>query len=322
MTPAADLRHAAALLLLLLPGVAAAQEPLGWLVRMEQALRELDYEGRFVYVHGHTIESLHLVHTVRDGRTRERLTSLNDAKREVVRDEDATTCIMPDLGTVSVGPRHKQRPGGLVPLEAGQVGESYEVRLEGQGRVAGRSATYLSLKPRDRYRYGYRVALDDATALPLRTELIDERGVPLVQTLFVDLRVGPEVPAVAEAAAPPADAERGAVGKSSAAVREARPPWSFADLPPGFRLAMATRRTLPGDGRELQHLVLTDGLASVSVYIAAPGGHDLDGEAAVGPVNAFGARVAGFQATALGEVPPATLKALVEALRAQPGAGG
>jgi sigma-E factor negative regulatory protein RseB len=85
---------------------------------------------------------------------------------------------------------------------------------------------------------------------------------------------------------------------------------------------MATRRTLPGDGRELQHLVLTDGLASVSVYIATPGGHDLDGEAAVGPVNAFGARVGGFQATALGEVPPATLKALVGALRAQPGVGG
>jgi sigma-E factor negative regulatory protein RseB len=221
-----------------------------------------------------------------------------------------------------VGPRHKQRPGGVVPLEAGQVGESYEVRLEGQGRVAGRSATYLSLKPRDRYRYGYRVALDDATALPLRTELVDERGVPLVQTLFVDLRVGPEVPAVAETAVPAADAERNAVAKAAAPVRETRPPWSFTDLPPGFRLAMATRRTLPGDGRELQHLVLTDGLASVSVYIATPGGHDLDGEAAVGPVNAFGARVGGFQATALGEVPPATLKALVGALRAQPGVGG
>lgn len=321
MTPGADLWRAAGLVWLLLPGVAAAEEPTAWLTRMEQALRDLDYEGRLVYVHGHTIESLHLVHTVRDGRTRERLTSLNDAKREVVRDEEATTCIMPDLGTVSVGPRRTQRPGGLVALEAAQVADSYEVRLDGQGRVAGRSATYLSLLPRDRYRYGYRMALDEATALPLRTELVDERGVPLVQTLFVDLRVGPEVAAVAEAAAP-ADAERGALDKSSAPVRDARPPWSFASLPPGFRLAMATRRTLPGDGRELQHLVLTDGLASVSVYISAPGGHDLDGEAAVGPVNAFGARVGAFQATALGEVPPATLKALVGALRAQPEAGG
>ena len=315
MTRAAERCGVAALLWLLLLGAAAAADAMGWLTRMDQALRELDYEGRFVYVHGHNVESLHLVHTVRDGHERERLTSLNDAAREVVRDDDATTCIMPDTGTVSIGPRHPHRRGGLIGLQPQHVGEAYEARVDGPGRVAGRSAVLVSLVPRDRYRYGYRLALDDVTALPLRTEVLDESGVPLVQTLFVDLRVGADVRNVPE----PSPARAGRAGPELAvpALRQTRLPWDFSDLPRGFRLAMAAQRALPGDGRELQHLVFSDGVASVSIYIGAPGSHDLEGEAAVGPVNAFGAKVGEFHATALGEVPPATLKAFVAGLRRQ-----
>ena len=317
MTPAGR-RWRAAALLWLLPGAVAADEAMGWLARMDQALRELNYEGRFVYVQGRTVEALHLVHTVRDGRERERLTSLNDAAREVVRDEDATTCIMPDMGTVSVGPRHPHRRGGVVRLEPEQVGEAYEARLDGRGRVAGRSAVFISLRPRDKFRYGYRLALDDASALPLRTELLDEAGVPLVQTLFVELRVGADVRQGLDADPTVAAAESGGGQRAVPAMREAPLPWAFTDVPPGFRIATATRRALPGVGGELQHVVFSDGVASVSIYIGAPGGYDLAGEATVGPVNAFGARIGEFQATALGEVPPSTLKAFVGGLRAQP----
>lgn len=318
MTPAAR-RWRAALLCWLLPAVAAAaDDPMRWLVRMDQALRELNYEGRFVYVHGQTIEALHLIHTVRDGRERERLTSLNDAAREVVRDEDATTCIMPDMGTVSVGPRYPQRRGGVVRLEPQQLGEAYEARLDGPGRVAGRSAVFLSLVPRDQFRYGYRLALDAASALPLRTELVDEAGAPLVQTLFLDLQVGPDVRPDPDSDPATAAVEGAPPERAAPVLRQAPVPWTFTDLPRGFRLAMATQRNLPGVGRELQHVVFSDGVASVSIYIGAPGYHDLEGEATVGPANAFGARVGEFHATALGEVPPSTLKAFVAGLRPQP----
>jgi len=303
-------------LLCALPATAAADEPMSWLARMDQALRELSYEGRFVYVHGNTVEALHLIHTVRDGRERERLTSLNDAAREVLRDEDATTCIMPDMGTVSVGPRHPKQGRGMLSLEPQQVGEAYEARLDGSGRVAGRSAVFVSLLPRDQFRYGYRLALDGETALPLRTELLDETGAPLVQTMFVDLRVGPEVRDPLEAAV--AAAERGGAERPAPPLQQVPLPWVFADVPRGFRLTMAAQRALPGTGRELQHVVFSDGVASVSIYIGAPGHHDLEGEAAVGPVNAYGAAVGGFHATALGEVPPSTLRAFVTGLRRQP----
>jgi len=303
--------------LLLLPLAVAAEEALDWLARMELALRELNYEGRFVYVHGHAIEAMHLVHTVEGGRERERLSSLNDAAREVVRDDEATTCVMPDTGTVSVGPRHPGRAAGLRALDLAQLGEAYVVRLDGSGRVAGRPAVLLSLEPKDRLRYGYRLALDSETALPLKTTLLDETGAPFVQTMFVDLRVGDAVQSAPDARSKAAPAARAAEPTGVVELGTALP-WEFTDVPPGFRLTTALRRTLPGTGREMEHVVFSDGLASVSVYITAPGDHDLQGEAAVGPVNAYGARIGQHQATALGEVPLTTLESLLAGLRPRP----
>jgi sigma-E factor negative regulatory protein RseB len=314
MTRAAS-RGVAALLGLLLPLGAVADEAMHWLMRMDQAQRELDYEGRFVYVHGHTVEAMHLVHTVANGRERERLVSLNDAAREVLRDDEVTTCVMPETGSVSVGPRHPGRRAGLRTVEPEQVGEAYEARLDGTGRVAGRSAVLISLLPKDRYRYAYRLALDRESALPLKTVLLDESGTPLAQTMFLDLRVGAEVQARAEAQGPAGATEPGASQPMPTIEAAETLPWAFAQVPPGFRLATALRRTLPGTGRELEHVVFSDGVASVSVYITAPGRHDLQGEARVGPVNALGARVADAHATALGEVPFPTLEAFLGGLQ-------
>jgi len=311
MTAGASRLRAAALLFLALPLAAAADEALDWLARMEQALRELNYEGRFVYVHGHAIEAMHLVHTVEGGHERERLSSLNDAAREVLRDDDGMTCVMPDTGTVSVGPRHPGRAAGLRALDLAQLSEAYEARIDGSGRVAGRSAVLLSLEPKDRLRYGYRLALDGETALPLKTTLLDETGAPFVQTMFVDLRVGEGVRPLPDTH-PPAASGAGAVEVDTTL------PWEFTDVPPGFRLTTALRRTLPGTGRAMKHVVFSDGVASVSVYITAPGTNDLQGEAAVGPVNALGVRIADHQATALGEVPIATLRTLLAGLRPRP----
>jgi sigma-E factor negative regulatory protein RseB len=314
MTVGASGLRAAVLLFLALPLAAAADEALDWLSRMEQALRELNYEGRFVYVHGHAIETMHLVHTVDGGRERERLSSLNDAAREVLRDDEGMTCVMPDTGTVSVGPRHPGRAAGLRALDLANLSVAYTARVDGEGRVAGRPAVLLSLEPKDRLRYGYRLALDSETALPLKTTLLDESGAPFVQTMFVDLRVGDEVQTVADAQSPAAPGA-GPTGPAGRVEVDTALPWEFADVPPGFRLTTALRRTLPGTGREMRHVVFSDGVASVSVYITAPGSNDLQGEAAVGPVNAFGVRTADHQATALGEVPVATLQTLLAGLR-------
>src|SRR5256885_5273126 len=45
--------------------------------------------------------------------------------------------------------------------------------------------------------------------------------------------------------------------------------WNAMRLPPGFRMAARSAQTLPGSADPVDHLVFTDGLASVSVFVEA-----------------------------------------------------
>jgi hypothetical protein len=78
---------------------------------------------------------------------------------------------------------------------------------------------------------------------------------------------------------------------------------------------------LPGGPAE--HLVFSDGLASVSVFVER--GHNPDGQrrgddaATLGTSSAYSIAVQGYRITAVGEVPPATVRAIAQAIR---GAGG
>jgi sigma-E factor negative regulatory protein RseB len=81
-------------------------------------------------------------------------------------------------------------------------------------------------------------------------------------------------------------------------------------LPAGF--AMSDRATDPAAAGRMpvEHLVYTDGLASVSVFIEHldAQGERLEGLSRMGAVNAYGTMVAGFQVTAVGEVPGGTVE--------------
>ncbi|MEE8117953.1 MAG: sigma-E factor regulatory protein RseB domain-containing protein, partial [Gammaproteobacteria bacterium] len=68
------------------------KDPAYWLDRMSTALRELNYQGTFVYLHDQKLEAMEIVHRVDADGERERLFSLNGAAREIVRDRDEVKC--------------------------------------------------------------------------------------------------------------------------------------------------------------------------------------------------------------------------------------
>jgi sigma-E factor negative regulatory protein RseB len=72
--------------------------------------------------------------------------------------------------------------------------------------------------------------------------------------------------------------------------------------------------------RPVQHIVLSDGLASVSVFIAKPAGDkDLfEGESQQGSMHAYARRLAGHQITVVGEVPRRTVEMIGSSLRYRP----
>src|SRR5256884_4925347 len=93
-------------------------------------------------------------------------------------------------------------------------------------------------------------------------------------------------------------------------------------LPPGFRMAARSAQTLPGSADPVDHLVFTDGLASVSVFVEAQRRGQADQpavpeSAAVGSSSAFSTVIDGHKITAVGEVPPDTVRFIASQLKAE-----
>jgi sigma-E factor negative regulatory protein RseB len=163
------------------------------LERMAEAVRVLDYQGTFVYLQNNQLEALEIEHRRGESGTRERLFSLNGSAREVVRDGATVTCILPDRDSVLVDQRVAQGSfPDLLGIGIDELAENYRFEWLGHDRVAGRAAQVVAIVPRDNLRYGYRLYLDRDSGLPLKSDLMDEAGDPVEQSMFTSLQVDPE----------------------------------------------------------------------------------------------------------------------------------
>jgi sigma-E factor negative regulatory protein RseB len=85
---------------------------------------------------------------------------------------------------------------------------------------------------------------------------------------------------------------------------------------------MHNRLTADSGKPPAEHIVLTDGLATVSVFLEPLGGAKplLEGPAQMGAMNAFGKVSSDYQVLVVGEVPQATVQMIASALHTAPGA--
>ena len=175
----------------------------------------------------------------------------------------------------------------------------------GDDRIAGRQTSVLNLQPLDDYRYGYRYWLDDDTGVLLKCDLLDEKDEIVEQMMYTSFRNHTEVPRSAFNVP-----ELDGYTKKEFKKDKGKPAsigWRVTNLPKGFMLTQGTSRS-SGQDQSL-HLMYSDGLASVSVFIE-PGDnspHYLDGASTMGALNAYGKRINGVQVTVMGEVPEATV---------------
>ena len=318
----ACLRPAALLVAALcaLPAAALASEARAWLERMEEAVESLSYEGTFVHMIGNRLETMQVIHRAVDGQVSERLFSRDQPGREVLRENDKVTCIFADQRTVLVEQR-RGRSGapllGAVPRDASGVDEWYEFRVAGEDRKLGRSARIIEIRPRDGFRYGHRLWLDELTAMPLKVQLLDHDGVAVEQIQFVSMVVPAQI---SDARLQPDVAIDGFTWfeqEAAPAAADAEVGWMLLDAPPGFRLSEFHVRTLPGAEHPVEHMVYSDGLASVSVFVEPVDATDreLSGLSRMGAAHAFTLIFEGQQVTAVGEVPPHTVQRIAHALR-------
>lgn len=318
--PAAHPVAASSLLLLaLLGGQATAQEARAWLERMNRAVEDLNYRGTFVHVLDGTAETLHIVHRNADGQSGERILSMDGVGREIVRQGDRVQGIFPDRRIVLFETRSDVSPlVSALPSNTAELDPHYEITLGDSARVAERVVQVLEIKPRDEFRYGYMLWLDRETAMPLQSQLIDEQGQVVEQILFTDIEVPAEIPAAA--LEPTIDT----TGFTTLRAPEAAPlaaeiPWRAATVPGGFKLSVATQSPIAGSDTPVEHLVYSDGLATVSVFIEDPATKAEVGEgfSTVGSTNAYSLTLRGRKVTAMGEVPRQTVRTIASSLVAE-----
>lgn len=283
------------------------------LAQMASAMRSENYEGSFVYQHAGRIDTLRVFHAG-GARERERLISLNGARNEVVRDGDNITCIRSDDSAIV----YKGTSGrGLLPLVPAtantRLGANYRIAISGEDRVAGYSADIVDIIPHDGFRYGYRLWIEKGSRLLLQSVVTDSKRHPLEQFMFVSLVIG----------TPPSDTDlvprqRELITTTTADSNEVelrgKSMWKVAQPPPGFLFRSARRSRDAIKGAE--HLIYSDGLSSVSIYVEArgSGADDQTTMAGRGTMNVYTYSDDNWRFTILGDVPLATVTMMARSL--------
>lgn len=296
---------------LLLAAPASADDGLALLQRIAQGSRQLTYSGTFVYRSGGKVDSSRIAHSVSDGLEVERIEALDGSPREVLRVGGEVKCFFPEEKLLIIENRSIRRGfPALLPAGLGSLPEHYAIRSGGQGRVAGVKSRAVLLEPRDDLRYGHEFWMDAASGLLLKANLLGERGEMLESFAFTEVRIGG--PLEHGALKPRFDSER--VRVQQVRATEVKPEdmgWAFRTVLPGFRKVAAMKRQASAEKPESLHVVFSDGLASISVFIE-PGGTADEAETAavVGPVNVYRRQLGEHRLVVMGEVPALAVKRL------------
>ncbi|MBK9702871.1 MAG: MucB/RseB C-terminal domain-containing protein [Betaproteobacteria bacterium] len=290
---------------------ALADDAATWLNRAAQAARQLNYVGTILYQHGGHVETSRLIHLNDNGAEFEKLVNLDGPAREVIRSQGEVRCYYPDAKVVRIEPRtFRNAFPSLSPQQQKALGEYYAFRKAEAGRVAGLDAQAWVFEPKDGLRYGHKFWSDVATGLLLKARIIDERGEVVEQFAFTDLAIGGRIDReMVRPSWPPAPTDWvvRAAGPGDVELRDTG--WGIARPPPGFSKIVEGFRALRGKKQPVAHLVYSDGLVAVSVFIENVGSapHPT-GLTQHGGTNIFVRQFDDHLVTVLGEAPAAAMR--------------
>jgi len=275
---------------------------LQWLQRIYSATQQLNYTGTFVYQHGQQVETSRITHLVDRAGPREKLETLDGVPREIIRTQDEIVCYLPASMTVKID----KQPGqpmfpAILPEQFKDLSENYIVRKGEVERVAGYSCQVVVLEPKDRMRYGHRLWADLKTGMLLKAKTVDEKNEVLEQFAFT------QFPRSREWRIENSGATRANLSESG---------WTLRSSPPGFHTVTELTRTL-GETRGVGHMVLSDGLAAVSVFIeSATSKHPAPQPGLVrqGAINVYIRQVGSHWVTVVGEAPAESVKYIANAV--------
>jgi sigma-E factor negative regulatory protein RseB len=287
-----------------------------WLMRMHEASRRRSYVGTFVVSsYAGALSSARIWHACEGDVQMERVESLTGAPRAIFRRNDEVMTFLPES---KIARSEKRESQGLFPnLLTGSensIPEYYGARTVGTDRVAGYDAEVVQVVPRDNLRYGYRIWSERKSGLVVKLQTLDTEGNVLEQAAFSELQLDAPVRmdrlAQMMASTDGYRVEKADVVKTTALAEG----WTLKAAVAGFRSMSCYKR--PASENTMQW-IFSDGLASVSLFVEPYDRqrHTQEGLfAAVGATQTLTHRVQDWWVTAVGEVPPHTLKAFALSL--------
>ena len=312
--------------LLLLP-TAVAEDAAELLRSMSDAMRNESYSGTYVYIHGHSVETLQVSHMRTPDGHYEKLLSLNGEAREIIRNNEQVMCFMPNSQQVAVTRMDTRTAfSDWFNGHIDRVGEWYDLMLLGEDRVAGRDARTIAIVPKDAQRYSHRLWVDRESSLLLRAKVVNVDGQPLEQLMFTSLDVDSDMSLSHFVPSPHyKDYRRMPMGNNDVDTGQFPLDWVFDGLPEGFMTISEQIKPMMNNDYPTHHVILSDGIASVSVYVEPiMTSHmqrkeklekSLKGQSNMGALSAFGRSTQQFWVMAVGEVPQETASRIANAVK-------
>ncbi len=290
--------------LVLLSGMAHADAALDWLNRAAAAAKQQNYSGVYVYHHGEHVEVLRVMHRTDANGELEKVEVLDGTPRQFLRINNDVYCHLPDGKHVRLERNTMRRffPA-LLPAQPASLLDYYEAKLGGTERVAGRLCQVVTLEPRDGYRHAFSLWLDKQTGLPLKSRSVNGHGSVVSMFVFSEIQIGK--------ALAPQMFRNDLAGKQIQKASLDKPAgvaWSVTP-PPGFVQVQEAVRSLPGKEAPVTHLVFSDGLSAMSMFVEPVDAQvqRLQGLSAEGAIGVYARETNGYTVTTLGEVPSITL---------------
>ena len=294
-----------------------------WLQRLQSAQSAQSYQGAFVYERKGAFSS-HQVWRQKNaqGQLLERFVQLNGPAHEVMRIDGQVSCmsaaVADDLAATDIWPAQT--------FKMSHVQQWYDVQMLGETRVAGRMTHVLLFSPRDQHRYPIEIYVDQVTAIPLKTLLLNELGQLLERLQFIQFQALPKLERT--------DTEQATITQSAdclpviatkpAKTKDVDVDWDVSWTPPGFKLLKSHYRQSASSAHYVLSQVYSDGIAHFSVFF-----ENIDdlvvegGRLQLGPTAVVSRKIArsdvNLMVTVIGEIPLGSAERIALSMHAEQG---
>lgn len=291
----------------------SSESALGWLKKMADAPRRHNYSGTFVYYADNHMETSRIIHKTDQTGEHEKIEVLDGLSRIVFRNNDEMKCYLPESKRIYTEKRwfRKFFPD-VLPQSFDNIDENYYIKETGRERVTGHECQVLSLIPRDSFRYGHQFWIDVETGLLLKVAVVSGDEI-IEQFAFAQVEIDGEIHA--DQLKPDLSMvsdEWKVTNLVTSFLNEGELKWIINNLPSGFKKLVEMKRNLIEKPELVNHIALSDGLATISVFIEpiikdaptpVPGFFT-----SRGAINIYVRTLDGNKITTVGEVPLETIK--------------